>query len=190
MKLILLIFFSYCCCPAFTYSQEKKDTLITGNFENMLLVDFFHNLESRSPYFFYYNEAQLDSARVNIVAQNESLQTVLEKALQNTGLLFSIDNYQRVFITKGLKFTTKLPAGFFPSPIEGRPPAAKDSIIDYGLGPSRKEKVTSESKLYEIGTKTNTAKGTAIITGIIRNSKTGEPLVKLPVFIDNNSSTQ
>ena len=189
MKPILLIFLSYCCWPAFTYAQEKKDSLITGTFENMLLVDFFRNLESRSPYFFYYNEAQLDSARVNIVAQNEPIQTVLEKALQNTGLLFSIDNYQRVYITKGLKFTTKLPAGFFPSPTEGKPPIAKDSIIDYGLGPSRKEKVTSETKLYEIGTKSNAAKGPAIITGIIRNSKTGEPLVNASVFIDNNSST-
>ena len=116
MKVILLIFFSYCLWPAYTFAQEKRDSLITGTFENMLLVDFFRSLESRSPYFFYYNESQLDSARVNVVAQNESIQTVLEKALQNTGLLFSIDNYQRVYITKGLKITTKLPPGFFPSP--------------------------------------------------------------------------
>jgi hypothetical protein len=170
--------------------QEKRDSLITGTFENMLLVDFFRSIESRSPYFFYYNESQLDSTRVNVIAQNESIQIVLEKALQSTGLLFSIDNYQRVYITRGLKVTTKLPPGFFPSPTESRPPpATKDSIIDYGLGAARKEKVTSESKLYEIGTKSNTAKGNAILTGIIRNSKTGEPLINASVFIDNNTST-
>ena len=49
--------------------------------------------------------------------------------------------------------------------------------------------MTSESKLYEIGTKSNTAKGNAIITGIVRNSKTGEPLINASVFVDNNHST-
>src|SRR5688572_3057250 len=189
MKLIIIIILSYCCWPAFTFAQEKKDTLITGNFENVLLVDFFLTLESRSPYFFYYNESQLDSARVNVVAQNEPIQTVLERALQNTGLLFSIDNYKRVYITKGLKFTTRLPAGFFPSPESKQPIVAKDSIIDYELTPARKEKVTSESKLYEIGVRTNTVKGAAVITGVIRNSKTGEPLINASVFVDNNHST-
>src|SRR5688572_14464747 len=190
MKIILPLFFSYFLLPAYTFSQEKRDSLITGTFENMLLTDFFRSLESRSPYFFYYNESQLDSTRVNVIAQNESIQIVLEKALQNTGLLFSIDNYQRVYITRGLKVATKLPPGFFPSPTEsGPPPVTKDSITDYGLGPARKEKVTSESKLYEIGTKSNTARGNAIITGIVRNSKTGEPLINASLFVDNNHST-
>src|SRR4030095_3070371 len=190
MKSKFAILLSYCCFSALIYAQEKKDTLVTGNFENVLLVDLFRSLEARSPYFFYYNESQLDSARVNVVAQNDPIQAVLEKALQNTGLSFSIDNYKRVYITKGLKFTTKLPTGFFPSPTETRPPTVtKDSVIDYGLGTSRKEKVTSETRLYEIGVKTNAAKGDAIITGIIRSSKTGEPIINASVFIDNNHST-
>jgi len=190
MKLKIAIVFSYCCFAVVVHAQEKKDTLITGNFENVLLVDFFRTIETRSPYFFYYNESQLDSARVNVIAQNEPIRVVLDKALQNTGLSFSIDNSNRVFITKGLKFTTKLPNGFFQSPTETKTPNnAKDSVVDYGLGSSRKEKVTSETRLYEIGVKTNAAKGEAIVTGIIRNSKTGEPLINASVFIDNNHST-
>jgi hypothetical protein len=73
MKLKIAIVFSYCCFAAVVHAQEKKDTLITGNFENVLLVDFFRTIETRSPYFFYYNESQLDSARVNVIAQNEPI---------------------------------------------------------------------------------------------------------------------
>ena len=43
--------------------------------------------------------------------------------------------------------------------------------------------------MYEIGTKTNTPKGGAILTGYIRNAKTGEALVNTSVFIDNEHYT-
>ena len=96
----------------------------------------------------------------------------------------------RVYVTKGLKIVTKLPEGFFSSSGETKPAySIKDSIIDYELESVRKGNVTSESKLYEIGTKTNTPKGNAIITGTVRNATTGEPLVNTSVFINNKYST-
>ena len=45
-------------------TQEKKTILINGDFDNQLMVEFFSKLESQSPYFFYYNAANLDSLRV------------------------------------------------------------------------------------------------------------------------------
>ena len=158
MKILLpAISFFILFVASVSHAQEKKDSLITGVFENQLLVDFFRQLEAKSPYFFYYSDNQLDSIRVTITAQNESIRVILDKALANTGLLYSIDNNKKVYITRGLKLVTTLPAGIFREPGEGKPtaPVTRDSIIDYGPG-GRKEKVTSESKLYEIGTKTNT----------------------------------
>lgn len=171
-------------------AQDKKDILISGNFENLTLAEFFQKLELQAPYFFYYEQSQLDSLRVNLIVQAEPIQTVLEKAFKNTGLLFSIDRDNKVYVTKGIKIITALPANFFQSPGETKPVySIKDSVIDYGLGSERKEKVISESKLYEIGTKTNTVKGNVIITGIMRNATTGEPLINTSVFINNNYST-
>lgn len=171
-------------------AQDKKDILISGNFENLTLAEFFQKLELQAPYFFYYEQSQLDSLRVNLIVQAEPIQTVLEKAFKNTGLLFSIDRDNKVYVTKGIKIITALPANFFQSPGETKPVySIKDSVIDYGLGSERKEKVISESKLYEIGTKTNTVKGNVIITGIVRNVTTGEPLINTSVFINNNYST-
>ncbi|MGZ8558441.1 MAG: TonB-dependent receptor [Chitinophagaceae bacterium] len=170
-------------------AQDNKNIQISGNFENLSLVDFFQKIESETPYFFYYNVAQLDSVRINVTAQNEPLQTVLEKAFSNTSLLFSIATDNKVYITKGLKILTTLPVGFFQTSAAAPANAVKDSIIDYGLEARKKVKVTSESKLYEIGTPTNILKGNAIITGIVRNATTGEPLINTSVFINNNYST-
>ncbi|RYF94442.1 MAG: TonB-dependent receptor, partial [Chitinophagaceae bacterium] len=184
VTVVLMVFVSY-----FVQAQDKKDIRITGSFDSLLLVDLFQKIEEQSPYYFYYDIKQLDSLKVSVAAQGETLAAVLERALKNTGLLYSIDDNNRVYITKGLKIITKLPNGFFRSDQQQPALAVKDSIVDYGLSTRGKEKITSESKLYEIGTKSNMARGNAIITGTIRNGTTGEPLINASVFTDNNHST-
>ncbi len=191
MKLFLINFsFFILLATINSNAQDNKNNLVSGNFENLSLVEFFQKIESQTPFFFYYNVAQFDSMPVNVTAQNEPLQTVLEKAFRNTSLLFSIAADNKVYITKGLKIVTILPVGFFQTSNESTPAyIVKDSITDYGLEARKKEKVTSESKLYEIGTHTNVLKGNAIITGTVRNATTGEPLVNSSVFINNTYST-
>ncbi len=190
MRSILLVMLFFILLLSYgSNAQDKKNILISGNFENIYLPEFFKNIESQSPYFFYYDSGQVDSIKVSLSANNDSLQIVLEKVLQGTGLLFSVDKNYRVYITKGIKLVTTLPQGFFPSIAETKPlQPARDSIIDYGLENRKKEKVTSESRLYEIGARTNVVKGNAIITGTVRNAKSGEPLINASVFINNNYS--
>lgn len=189
-KLYTVSFFMLLCAGYYGNAQDKKNVLINGDFENLSLVEFFQKLEAQAPVFFYYDESQLDSARITITAQDEPLQTVLERAFRNTSMLFSIDGDNKVYITKGIRIVTTLPAGFFPVAGETKPAySIKDSIVDYGLESRKKRVVTSESKLYEIGTKTNVLRGNAIISGTIRNATTGEPLINTSVFINNNYST-
>lgn len=170
-------------------AQEKKDTLITGKFENIYLAEFFQQLEAQCPCYFYYDLAQLDSAKVNLTVQNEPLRSVLSKAFTGTNLLFSIDERNNVYVTRQLKMNTSLPAGFFPEPGAVPPVATRDSIVDYETEQKRAKMATSQNKLYEVGTKTNVLKGNAIITGYVRNARTGEPVVNASVFIDNQYST-
>ena len=190
MKFLFTFYFFILLTTGNSNAQDKSNILVSGTFDNLLFVEFFQKIEVQTPCFFYYNVAQLDSIRVNVTVQHEPLQTVLEKAFRNTSLLFSITSDNKVYITKGLKIVTTLPINFFQVSDETKPAwLVKDTIIDYGLGLRKKEKVTSESKLYEIGTQTNVSKGNAIITGTVRNATTGEPLVNTSVFINNTYST-
>ncbi|MEI9912989.1 MAG: TonB-dependent receptor, partial [Bacteroidota bacterium] len=170
-------------------AQEGKTIMISGQFENITLKEFFQRIEAQSPYFFYYDQLQTDSLFVSFSVKDELLQQVLEKALKNTGLQFSVDKMNRVFITKGIKLVTTLPSGFFSPTISLPADPAKDTVADYGLQTKRAVKIASANKLYEIGTKTNVIKGNAIVTGNLRNAKTGEPLVNASVFVNNTYST-
>src|SRR5690606_25070284 len=170
------------------FSQENNTKRVSGEFKDVSLVEFFQLMEQVCSCRFYYNEQQLDSVSLHFTANNELLTEVLEKALKNTDLLFSIDDQQRIFITKGLKITTALPKDFFSKTID-KDNQASDSLVDYEISKLNRGKVLSENKLHEVGTKTTQFKGDAIITGYIRNAKTGEPLVNTSVFIDNEHFT-
>lgn len=184
---LLILFILIGAVPVVGKAQEQKTRLVNGKFENVYLPVFLNEIEAQTPYFFYYVPGQVDSVKVSVTAQNDSLPALLQKALKNTDLLFSIDRNNKVYITKGLKLVTHLPAGFFIA--ESRPlQVMRDTVIDYGMENRKKEKITSESKLYEIGIKSNAARGNAIITGTVRNARSGEPLVNASVFINNNYS--
>jgi len=171
------------------HARQKSEIRITGVFEKMQLPDFFEKLEAQAPIHFFYDSKKLDSVEVNLRAENELLSSVLEKALKGTLLQFAVDADNNVYITRGARIATNLPAGFFPAPGRPAPVPAADSLVDYDLAQKKSRVVTSENKLYEIGIKTNTVRGNAIVTGTVRNAKTGEPVVNASVFIDSRYYT-
>ncbi|MFN4312814.1 MAG: TonB-dependent receptor domain-containing protein [Chitinophagaceae bacterium] len=170
---------------------QQQEPRITGRFEKLLLPEFFKQLEAQAPVTFYFDISKLDSVYVDLNLNNEPLSAVLEKALDKTGLQFSITGDGQVFITRGLRLVTKLPSNLFKS---GESVAATGNSVDsvaadFDLAEKKARTVTSENKLYEIGAKTNAARGPAILTGTVRNAKTGEPLVNASVFIDSRYYT-
>ncbi|HRO69479.1 MAG TPA: STN domain-containing protein, partial [Chitinophagaceae bacterium] len=115
MKKLLAFSFSIFMTALVCCGQEKKDPLVSGTFTNLTWEQFFKQLESKAPCYFYYDINQLDSTLVNIEVKDEPLSAVLDKALKNSGLLFSIDDNNRVYITKNIRVITHLPQGFFPA---------------------------------------------------------------------------
>jgi hypothetical protein len=57
-------------------------------------------------------------------------------------------------------------------------------LVEYDID-SKKATKTSAGKIIEIGKKTNQSKVPVIITGYVKDSKTGEPLVKASVFTED-----
>jgi hypothetical protein len=180
---LLLILFLLANCPL---SAQDSGNKIEGDFKGLTAIQFFNKLEKLAPYKFYYDADQLDSFIVQVTAKGEALRDLLNKAFKDTDIHFSIDDYKNVFITRKLQIETDLPKGFFGNSgsFANNTSLLSDSVVDHDVQSKNATKI-STGKSIEIGKKTNQSKGSIILTGYVRDSKTGEPLIGASVFTDD-----
>lgn len=188
MRVIKLIVV-FVLCGLLAQAQQKQEIRITGEFNKLKLAAFFEKIESLAAVHFYFDESKLDSVEVTLKADNEPLGSVLQKALAGTALQYAIDADNNIYITRGTRIATALPPGYFSTATRPAVTTVSDTLVDFGLGQKKTRVVTSENRLYEIGVKTNAARGNAIINGTVRNAKTGEPVINASVFIDSRYYT-
>jgi hypothetical protein len=175
-KNYLLVFFFFISIIA----SGQKSNLVTGDFNDLSAESFFRQIEASTPYFFYYDAKQLDSVRVRLSVKDETLSNVLKQAFANTNILFSIDDQSRVFITRKVQLLTSLPTDFFKKSDVST--ENKNSIVN--IANKNSQKIESENKVYEIGTRSNALANKAILSGHVLNATTGEPVVNASVFIE------
>ena len=187
LKSCLCLLLSGCIHLFFSASIFAQQTpLVNGDFSNLRFPQFIQKIEASTPYFFYYNPTELDSFKVNTVANNSLLLQLLTTVFQNTVYHFSVDSLNRVFITNRIPIVTVLPADFF-----NKNKSSKDtSNFNLSLlaeSNKRSDTVaTNETKVYQIGAKTNVnANGKATIAGYVRDAKTGEAIVGAVVSADS-----
>jgi hypothetical protein len=164
---------------AATFAQAQS---IQGNFSGKKLTDFIQAAESQSKSRFFYKPAWVDSVIVQANTDGQSLDIALTKILAGTDLEFSIDAAEHVYITKGRKILTQLPADFFSNKVEQNQPATAFDYSDYERQ-ERKRKIV-ETKLYSIGDKSSNLEGNATLAGNIRDATTGEPVIGATIFIE------
>ncbi|MDI3322202.1 TonB-dependent receptor [Pinibacter soli] len=161
---------------------QKEKKMITGSFEDMRVEQFLLELQRQTNCHFYYDTAQLDTLKINISVKNEPLEKVLEKGLAGTENVFSIDDSNNVFITRGTLVKTTLPEGYFDP---GNPNKSRSSdVLEEYQETEIKQKAILENKLYEVGDKNASQSGGINVAGYVRDAKTGEPVAGASIFID------
>ena len=174
----------------FCLSAQVQKDVFSFQFDSVTVDKFSSELESKTGYRFYYDSKQFDSIRIHLVATNEPIEKVLQKALEGTEFSYSIDQHKNVFFIRGRSIATDLPAGFF-----GNTKGVGDSVQRSLTGNKQFDSLSEvsgtrlENKLYEIGQKTNDSKsGRATIAGTIRDDKTGEALPGVSVFLEGKEA--
>jgi hypothetical protein len=176
---------SFCSLLLAWFNASAQNTpMISGSFDQVPVEVFFRHIEQQTPYFFYYDARQLDSLKITLTVQDQPVSKVLEKAFENTNIHFSIDNTNRIFITRKLRIITSLPEGFFElDKVQSN--NLTDAAIN-SIDTSNIKKVSSEIKTYEIGVNSNSSRqANAIINGYVRNERSGEPVINASVFTDH-----
>ncbi len=179
MKIFFYLFPVLILLNANVFSQQAPAPLVSGQFNNIPIKDFVNAIEDKTGFYFFYDIKEIDSLTVDLQAMNEPIEIVLEKALRNTGLQYSIFD-KKVFITKGIKIQTTL-AKYRKSNI-GTVADEKNHKV------ANKEKnlvAAVENKLYEIGKSIESNKsGKARLSGYIRDEKTGEPITAASIMVE------
>ncbi len=189
MKKAYLLSFCLFLLLRISYAQQGNSKLISVNFQQATITQVVSDIESKSTYHFYYDPAQFDSLKVTLQVNDKPLATILDMAFDKTNFHYAITAQQQVFLTKSRQIKVELAPGFADVATSSTPKPTT-AVADYTAETDKKvPDATTENKLYEIGTRTNTIRpGNSIISGYIRNIKSGEAIVGASIYVASTKS--
>jgi hypothetical protein len=164
-KLVLIGIFSL-----FTLSvSAQKSALpkISGMYVGMSFDRFAANIESETPYRFIYKEEDVNGIAVNLQLTNSELKDALDQIFAKTGLTYTIDRSNQVWITRGHKLTLEFPSDYFR--IQER--------SDLASGASDSLEAFAKNKRFLIGRASdNPQSRTATLSGVVTSIESGQPI--------------
>jgi hypothetical protein len=159
-----------------TQAQQPGSKKVSVTLDSAVIATFVQELESQTGLHFYYDAVQFDSLRVSLNVKDQPLEEVLTAAFANSDFHYTILE-SNVFLTRGITIQTSLPQTFFSGSAKDTARAG-GAMPDFGDKKKKEIDASIESKLFEIGIKTNAiSQGKATFAGYVRNIKTGEPIV-------------
>src|SRR5580658_10441756 len=93
------------------FGQDDNHALINGDFRDLNLNQFIHELEMQVNFHFFYDTAEKDSIQITLSVQNQPLAKTLELAFKGTDFYYSIDEWRRIFISRKKPVKVLLPPG-------------------------------------------------------------------------------
>src|SRR5215469_14387761 len=107
------------CCFLLILSTAfaQNIQLINGDFRGLNFTKFADTIEASYPYHFYFDQSETDSIKVDVVANNFSVQQLLDTVLKGSSFHFAVDSLNRIFITNKLVVQTNFPSNYF-SPVQ------------------------------------------------------------------------
>jgi hypothetical protein len=74
---------------------------------------FAANIEEDTPYRFFFKDEDVAGILVNLQLTNSELKAALDQILAKSGLTYTIDKSNQVWITRGRKLTLDFPSDYF-----------------------------------------------------------------------------
>ena len=176
------LFWLVICLPAL-HAQKNPQNLISGEFKDLTIQDFTKQLEQQTTYFFYYDISLFDSIRFTLIADREPLSIVMDRAFSKTDFTWSVGRHNEVFLTRGTFVQTNPMATPVDSAKKKRPVYIEVNETTDQNASIQNAKL--ENKLYQIGTNAaNNGQANALISGYVRDAKTGEAISGASIYID------
>ncbi|MEN8126018.1 MAG: TonB-dependent receptor [Bacteroidota bacterium] len=176
-KIILLTIF---LSVNFAYTQKGMET-ISISFDNTKKIDVIKKIESLSNYHFYFLEDWIDEALISENFNNVTLRTILNGIFSETNINYYFIGDYKIILTNNNVIHDVLPIGYF-------------NIKKTKIGEGNKPIFYSENKsttkkgieTIRIGKENkNSNEKSFILSGIIKNSLTKEPIPDLVIMANS-----
>lgn len=180
MKHIYKIAFSFLLFVSISASAQKTASI---SLKSSPFQEFVNILEQQTGYRFYYRTEWTDSVSVTVNGEQESIDKLLNQALEGTDLYYSIIG-NKVYVTKGRQLLTELPEDFFNEGVK----SGNAVPFDYSTYESLQTQRKNAERIYSIGIKTKSMTGNATLSGHIKDIRSGEALVGATIYAETTSS--
>lgn len=182
MKALRLMLFLLATIASHCVVAQQKN-LISGDFAGISFDEFVQRVESQTDYRFYYNHQWTDTVRVTARAERQTLESLLGGLFLNSDLRFSIGVDHEVFVSRMRGILNELPGDFFNlNKVSG----AEATGFDYSDYKTREQQQqVIETRRYIIGDRSNTSPGAQMVSGTVRDIKTGEPVIGAAVYVED-----
>lgn len=159
---LLMVIFSWTA-----YAQTNQPIKLTGIYLGMSFDAFVEKVESETPFTFFYKNADVADIQINLQVSETEVRLVLDEVFQNTGLSYSIDRSNRVWVSKGSRILIDFPSEYF------KVQARQDQLANAGDSIGEFDK----NKLFVIGKAVdNPESSTAVLSGVVTSIESGNPM--------------
>jgi hypothetical protein len=182
LRCLLLVFITGFLSPS-AHAQKNAQNLISVTFHDATIQEFVEEIEAQTDYFFYYDISLFDSLRFNFTINKEPLSSVMDRAFANTSFNYAVGPHDEVFLTKEALIQTNLTATL--DSLKGKH-RAYNVEVEEDQNQNAKFKIAAlENKLFQIGVNSaNNGSPNALITGYVRDAKTGETIAGASIYTD------
>ncbi|MBO0359220.1 TonB-dependent receptor [Hymenobacter sp. BT186] len=171
-------------CGGFCSYGQQTTPLVTGDFQQLPLTQFAAQLEAQTAHRIFFDSVATQGITVTLRVAQQPLRTVIEQALQPSGLHVAVDEQRNVFIFSGTAFSTTLPENYFrPQPTEASPELAALPAPASADRPAPAAAVattaSSPARQYVVGAPQagRSSNARVTVTGFVREAKSGEPVI-------------
>jgi hypothetical protein len=140
---------------------------LSGMYLGMPFDRFAEKIESESDFKFYYKNKDVENLQVNLQANDSDIVMILNQVFAETGLTYTIDASNRIWISNGKKIQVEFPKDYFL--VQDR----QDNLAKAGDSLSAFDK----NKRFTIGKSSdNPQSKTAILSGLVTSIESGKPM--------------
>jgi hypothetical protein len=179
----LLIILTLTTLSETALGQKGKE--ISLDLINVRFEQFVVAIEAQTNYHFYYDSVQMDTFRVSIRADRQTLDVILSAVFGPEDFHYGIDRQMHVFVFRKYELQTSL---FIDSGTDGKEKTDGGPAQNATLAEIREQKKANirsplENKIFDIGRKQDFQTGNhATVAGYVRDLRNGEPIIGASVL--------